>query len=96
MKFRPGGFFDLLFNIELKKVGVKIFREISYFSSPSTKLKVKVDRYSIESQKNHEFESHRFYLYEKPRHYLLSDKLKRKKRGTEIRNFPKNLDPHFF
>ena len=34
MKFRPGGFFDLLFNIELKKVGVKIFREISYFSSP--------------------------------------------------------------
>ena len=35
MKFRPGGFFDLLFNIELKKVGVKIFREISYFSSPA-------------------------------------------------------------
>ena len=35
MKFRPGGFFDLLFNIELKKVGVKIFREISYFSSPN-------------------------------------------------------------
>ena len=34
VKFRPGGFFDLLFNIELKKVGVKIFREISYFSSP--------------------------------------------------------------
>ena len=24
----------LLFNIELKKLGVKIFREISYFSSP--------------------------------------------------------------
>ena len=37
MKFRPGGFFDLLFNIELKKVGVKIFREISYFSSPIIK-----------------------------------------------------------
>ena len=37
MKFRPGGFFDLLFNIELKKVGVKIFREISYFSSPIEK-----------------------------------------------------------
>ena len=37
MKFRPGGFFDLLFNIELKKVGVKIFREISYFSSPNIK-----------------------------------------------------------
>ena len=34
VKFRPGGFFDLLFNIELKKLGVKIFREISYFSSP--------------------------------------------------------------
>ena len=36
VKFCPGGFFDLLFNIELKKVGVKIFREISYFSSPNT------------------------------------------------------------
>ena len=38
MKFRSGGFFDLLFNIELKKVGVKISREISYFSSPNEKI----------------------------------------------------------
>ena len=34
MKFRLRGFFDLMFNIKLKKVGVKIFRKISYFSSP--------------------------------------------------------------